>query len=169
MTDLQRRKRSSSEGGFTLMEVVISVSLTTIAFVGIFATYTTSLAVQKQVDERAHVLFLVQQTLEQVLAVDYTELPLGTTVEIFEDEVDGILTMTSTVSAVVDTEVHEAWTRFTDPSPTQHYKQVTISAVWGPEDTDTDRLEKVELTTYRVERENTVDFSERTSSQLPWE
>ncbi len=169
MMDHSERRASSTESGFTLIEVMISITLTTIAFIGIFATYTTSLIVQKQLDERSHVLFLVQQTLEQVLAVDYADLPVATTVEIFDDEIDGILTMTSTVSAVVDTEVHEAWTRFSDPTPTQHYKQVTISAKWGPEGTDAENLETVELTTYRVERENTVDFSERVSSQLPWD
>jgi type II secretory pathway pseudopilin PulG len=159
---------SPSECGFTLVEVLLSITLTTLAFVGILATYTTSLAVQKQIDERAHVLFFVQQTLEQVLAVDYTDLPISTTVEIFEDEIDGILIMTSTVSKVVDSAVHNQWVRFTDPTPTQHYKKVSIAAVWGPEGTPTDKMERIELTTYRVERENTVDFSERVSSQLPW-
>ncbi len=167
--DPNDRRITSSGTGFTLVEVLISISLTTIAFVGIFATYTTSLAVQKQVDERAHVLFLVQQTLEQVLAVDYADLPVSTTVEIFEDEIDGILTLTSTVSPVEDSEIHSHWTRFSDPAPNQHYKLVSIKAAWGPEGTASEKMEKLELTTYRVERENTVDFSERTSSQLPWD
>jgi type II secretory pathway component PulJ len=168
MGSLQEQGDLPLERGFTLMEVLISITLTTLTFVGIFATYTTSLAVQKQVDERAHVLFFVQQTLEQVLAVDYQDLPVSTTVEVFEDEIDGLLTMTSTVSAVADAGVHNQWVRFTDPTPTQSYKKVSIVAKWGREGTPTDRREKIELTTYRVERENTVDFSERASSQLPW-
>ncbi len=158
----------SPECGFSLVEVLISITLTTLAFVGILATYTTSLAVQKQVDERAHVLFLAQQTLEQILAVDYPALPVSTSVEIFEDEVDGILTLTSSVSAVVDTDIHNQWTRFGDPAPNQHYKKVSVLAEWGREGTAREKMENLELTTYRVERENTVDFSERTSSQLPW-
>jgi len=154
--------------GFTMVEVLISVVLTTVAFVGIFATYTTSLAVQKKVDERSQVLFLIQKTFEQVLAVDYTDLTVGTTIEIFEDELDGLLTITSKVETVVDSGMHALWTRFSDPTPTSHYKRVTITAEWAPEDTSNDKKEKMVLTTYRVEHENTVDFSERASSQLPW-
>jgi hypothetical protein len=150
------------------MEVLISISLTMIAFVGIFATYTTSIAVQKELDDRAKILFMVQRTLEQALAVNYDNITLGTTVEIIEGEIDGLLTITNTIEGVTDSQIHQLWTRFQDPSATTQMKKITIQAQWGKEGTPTSQWEKMVLTSYRVERENTVDFSERASSQLPW-
>lgn len=156
------------EGGFTMVEVMISVVLTTVAFIGIFTTYATSLSVQKKVDERSQILFLIQKTFEQVLAVDYKDLTVGTTIEIFEGEVDGLLTITSKIETVVDSGIHTLWTRFTDPTPSGHYKRATITAEWAPDGTTIDQKEKMVLSTLRVEHENTVDFGERASSQLPW-
>jgi prepilin-type N-terminal cleavage/methylation domain-containing protein len=156
------------QSGFTLVEVLISVVLATIAFVGIFGTYTTSLAIQRNVDERAKVMFLIQKTIEEALAVDYADLTLGTVVEIFEGEVYGLLAITNKVEAVTDSGIHLAWTRFTDPRPTEQMKRITIKADWGLEGVPTSQWESITFTSLRVERENTVDFSERTSSQLPW-
>lgn len=160
---------SRPECGFTLVEVLLSVSITTIAFVGIFSTYITSLAVQEAVDDRAKVLFLVQKTVEEAIAVDYDDLDIGTTVEVIRDELDGYLFVTSTVVGIQDPTIGGLWTRFSDPDPLHHYKQLNVKAQWGPLGSPSmEDWESVEISAIRVERENTVDFSERASSQLPW-
>lgn len=165
---LLKTDNSAQERGLTLVEVLISISLTTLTFVGIFATYTTSLAIQRDIDQRAKILFMVQRTLEEALTVDYEHVTVGTTLEFIEGEVDGYLLFTNTVEDVQDAGLHDMWTRFDDPHPTTQMKKITIEASWGPHGTEPADWEKTALSTYRVERENTVDFSERASSQLPW-
>ncbi len=165
---LLQQDHPSTEKGLTLVEVLISISLTTLTFVGIFATYTTSLAIQGDIDDRAKVLFMVQRTLEEALTVNYEDLDESTTIEFVEGQVDGYLLFTNTIEEVQDEGMHDLWIRLNDPHPDVQMKRITVEATWGPYSIEPADWEKLKLSALRVERENTVDFSERASSQLPW-
>lgn len=157
---------SSAERGFSLIEVMISVILVTITFTGIFATYTTSRVIQNDIDERAKALFITQRKLEEKATLDYEELEEGYDFDIYEDEMRSDLWLITSVEAVPDEDVESLWTRFPNVDPGAAYKVITVQAMWG-DYSEGEGMEELSLSWIRVKRENTVEFYERASSQLP--
>ncbi|MCB9767001.1 MAG: type II secretion system protein [Candidatus Omnitrophica bacterium] len=152
--------------GFSLIEVMISVILVTITFTGIFATYTTSMVIQNEIDERAKALFMAQKRLEEVATRDYEELEVGYDFDIYEDEMKSELWLITAVETAPDEEIENEWTRFPNAEPGAAYKIITVQALWGNYDQE-GGMESLNLSWIRVKRENTVEFYERASSQMP--
>jgi type II secretory pathway pseudopilin PulG len=148
--------------GITLVEVLIAVSLVSVAFMGVLSTYTTSLTIQKELDDRAKATFIAQQVLEEAATIGYDDLEYGYEMDYYEDELSGYLCLIRIVQGLPDQDIAEMWTRFPDPDPSSAYKLVTVCADWG----DFQRgWENVKLDWIRVRRENTVEFEERVSTQ----
>lgn len=166
--DSKRRPNPSlhPEKGISLIEVLISVILVTIAFTGVFATYTTSMVVQTEIDERAKALYIAQKHLEEAATKDYEELDPGYELDIYEGEMRSELWVTTNVATAADEEISELWTRFPDADPDAAYKIITVNVMWGTPEGGSG-MENISLSWIRVKRENTVEFYERASSQLP--
>ena len=156
----------SPEEGFSLIEALISLILVAITFTGIFATYTTTRVIQNEIDERAKALFMAQKHLEEVATFDYEELEPGYSFEIFEDEMSSDLWLITAVETMPDEEISDLWTRFPDIDPDAAYKVITVQVLWGDYD-HPGGMEDITLSWIRVKRENTVEFYERASSQMP--
>jgi len=150
--------------GFTLVEVLVAVLLATIGFMGVFASYSTSLGIQLVMDDRAAALFRSQKILEETSNIQYDDLDAGTTVDYFYDPSGLNVFVTTTVQDVSDAEIAGLWTRFPDPDPTTHYKMITVDSTWGT-GASTEDWETLSLNLLRVKRENTVEFDENASSQ----
>jgi len=161
-----RIENEASQRGLSLIEVLISVILVTITFTGIFATYTTTMVVQNEIDERAKALFMAQKRLEEVATYDYEELEAGYTFDIYDDEMTSEVWLITSVEERADEEIAQQWTRFPDVDPNAAYKVITVSALWGDYE-QAGQYEELSLSWIRVKRENTVEFYERASSQLP--
>ena len=169
---LTRMPRDSQESqrcrqqGFSLIEVLISLILVGITFTGIFATYTTSRVIQNDIDERAKALFMTQKKLEEVATIYYDDLEPGSTIDIYSDELSTDLWLITSVEEMADPEISALWTRFPDTEPNAAYKVITVQALWG-DTSGTGETEDMMLSWIRVKRENTVEFYERASSQMP--
>ena len=156
---IARRKKCA---GVTLIEVLIAVSLVAVAFMGVLSTYTTSLTIQKELDDRAKATFIAQQMLEEAATINYDQLEYGYEMDYYEDELSGYLCLMRSVQGLSDPDIAELWTRFPDPDPYSAYKLVTVYADWGDYEHG---WEHVKLDWIRVRRENTVEFTERVSTQ----
>jgi Tfp pilus assembly protein PilV len=152
--------------GFSLVEVIVSLCLIALAFAGVLATYTTSISLQKDMDERAKIMFRTQKVMEETANISYDDLTAGITMDyIMDEDIRGYLFITTHITDVEDTQMEVLWTRYADPSPLAAYKQITVEATWGNPYVGTVNWNKLELNWLRVKRENSVEFSERTSSQ----
>lgn len=153
------------ERGFSLLEILISLSLASIGMMGILTTFTTSLTVQKDTDDRAKALFVAQQVLEETATIEYEDLEFGYDLDYYDDEISGYLMVMREVQDMPDEEIADMWTRFPNPDPSTAYKLVTVRVYWG--DPTGGEMESVSLNWIRVRRENTVEFNERVSGQAP--
>ena len=150
--------------GVSLLEMLIAVCLVSLAFMTVLFTYTTSLTIQKEVDDRAKATFIAQQVLEEAATVNYDDLEYGYEMDYYEDELSGNLFVLRMIQPVADEEIADRWTRYPDPDPSAAYKLVTVQADWGQSERG---WENVTLNWIRVRRENTVEFEERVSTQAP--
>lgn len=140
----------------------MAVSLVSIAFMGVLSTYTTSLKIQRELDDRAKATFIAQQVLEEAATINYDSLEPGYEMDYYEDELSGYLCVMRMVEELPDYEISELWTRFPEPDPNAAYKLVTVYADWGDYQQG---WENIHLNWIRVRRENTVEFEERVSTQ----
>lgn len=154
------------ERGFSILELLIAVSLVSVAFMTVLSSYTTAITLQQDMDERSKAMFIAQQKLEETASIPYNELNAGYELDVYDDEFAENLYVMRIVSNLSDEEISDSWTRFPDPDPDAAYKLVTVSVNWGGGETGTG-YEHLEINMIRVLRENTFDFSEKVSTQAP--
>ena len=164
---IEARAWSPFDRGISILEALISMSLVSVGMMGILTTFTTSLTVQKDTDERAKALFIAQQVLEETATIDYEDLEFGYDLDYYDDEISGYLIVTREVQDMPDEEIENLWTRFPVPDPNSAYKLVTVRVYWGGDEVTGGEMENVTLNWIRVRRENTVEFNERVSGQAP--
>lgn len=68
------------EGGFTLVEVIITALILAILLAGIGVFFTNILKQSDIVDDRTQAMELTRQGLEEIMTLDVSEMPLGLTV-----------------------------------------------------------------------------------------
>lgn len=76
---MQGTGKKYREGGFTLVEVVITALILAILLAGIGVFFTNIIKQSDIVDDRTQAMELARQGLEEIMTLDVSEMPLGLT------------------------------------------------------------------------------------------
>lgn len=63
--------------GFSLMEMIVALSILIIAFVGLIQAFPFSQVMIKTAENSSKAAYLTQDKLEQLLSLDYDNIPIG--------------------------------------------------------------------------------------------
>ena len=64
--------------GFTLIEIMVSFSILTVAFIAIMQSFPTGLKINKTAENATLASFLAQDKIEEFYSLDYDNIPIGT-------------------------------------------------------------------------------------------
>lgn len=77
-----------SLGGFSLIEVLITVFVLSVALVGVLAMFSLGIRVEKSAKMTSIASYLAQSKLEEIIAKPYDEISLGSFIEPYEFDPD---------------------------------------------------------------------------------
>jgi prepilin-type N-terminal cleavage/methylation domain-containing protein len=91
------KRRASSSGGFTLLEILVSLALLSIAMVAIFQLFSANLRGLAAADDYVNAVLTAESKMRETLAVDEDKFEEKSWTEDTDDgyHVDGVITATA--------------------------------------------------------------------------
>ena len=117
------QNRIKAQSGFTLVEVMIAISILTVGLLGVATMQMSAIRGNGFSNDTTTALALAEEKMEQLLSLSYTDAELAASTT-HEEEIN------ASGEIVTGGFYHRSWvvSDFTSPNP--NYKEITMTVTW---------------------------------------
>lgn len=118
--DVATDRRRTAEGGFTMVELMVSLTILAVGIVGVIGVFNSSFSVAAGASSRSKAISLATREIEAFRAMKYSDVVVSDVTTTITEQIGG-LTYT----------IEKAVTWLDESTVNQAYKQATVAVSWG--------------------------------------